>query len=191
MKKTLLIILPLLILSCNHAPSVKDIEDKTADPEDPSGSDQVISTVHDFLVWYKTNYKSLNGFDLVPRTQNDSSQYRVNLDECGKMIEKLRSGGFFTKEALDGLQAYFVKCDENMLKEKQNDGPPDGLDGDLILCTQETDECLSKIGTAEYKDVSMVGADAKLTVVLIYDLPVKLKKENGTWKISKICRIGS
>ncbi|MCW3071147.1 MAG: hypothetical protein JWO44_1037 [Bacteroidetes bacterium] len=185
----ILIFLPLLIVGCNNASSDKSAEEKTAEavPE----SEQVISTVHDFLAWYKTNYKSVNGFDLVPRTENDSSQYRVSMEECGKMIEKLRASGFFTKNALDGLQAYFVQCDENMLKAKQNDGPPEGLDGDLVLCTQEIEESLSKIEAAEYKDISIDGTSAKVTVQLIYDLPVKLQKEGDAWKIAKICRIGS
>ncbi|MCW3104747.1 MAG: hypothetical protein JWO09_3187 [Bacteroidetes bacterium] len=191
MKKAIFILLSLLMLGCtnNNAPSDKPIEDRTAKSEVPAGSEQVISTVRDFLTWYKVNYKSVNGFNIV--SKNDSLQYRVNTDECGRMIEKLRSSGYFTKNALDGLQAYFAKCGENFLKTRQNDGPPDGLDGDLVLCTQEIEECLSKIETAEYKDVSIDGTSAKVTVQLIYDLPVKLKKEDNAWKIEKICRIGS
>ena len=108
MKKIFLFLLPLLA-GCNNAPSDESTAAKTDVVETVPGSEQVISTVHNFLLWYKTNYKSVNSFDLVPGAGKDSSQYRVDMNECGKMIEKLKASGFFTKDALDGLQAYFVQ----------------------------------------------------------------------------------
>jgi hypothetical protein len=192
MRAIILFTTAFLIIGCGRSSSDKAKNIATGKIVLSQDEQEVVNKVKELLTWYKANYKDLNSFDLVPNANGKGSlQYRVNFAECDKLIGKFSASGYFTKNALEGLNAYFKKCDEDMVNEKQNDGPPDGLEGDFILCTQEIDESLAKIETATYKDVTINNNEAKLTVTLLYDLPVQLKKENNEWKISKICRIGS
>ncbi|MFL5763988.1 MAG: hypothetical protein ACJ77K_08615 [Bacteroidia bacterium] len=191
--RTILLFTSVLILTgCNNTPPNKTESPQAEKVALTREQQEVADKTKEFLTWYKTNFKEIAGFDLVPNANGkDTLQYRVDPGECEKLIEKLSSSGDITKEGLEGLRSYFKKCDENMRKAKQNDGPPEGLDGDLILCTQEINESLAKIETAEFKDINITGDQAKLTVSLEYDIPVYLIKENNSWKIDKICRIGA
>ncbi|HEY1872313.1 MAG TPA: hypothetical protein VGG71_14720, partial [Chitinophagaceae bacterium] len=59
---------------------------------------------------------------------------------------------------LENVNKFFQKCDKEYSISKQNDGPPDGLDFDLLLFTQEPEEVLNNFNNLK---ISLIGSTSK------------------------------
>jgi hypothetical protein len=103
------------------------------------------NTVKDFLAWYKMHFDSLKAIQLVDLIEEGSiAQYRVNFKNAAKYIDQLRSSGFFSEKYCQSKLQYFKEKDQELVKDKQSDGPPVGFEADLLLYTQEPREVLKK-----------------------------------------------
>ena len=106
------------------------------------------NTVRNLLKWYKINYETINSIQTVDMTTtNQKGRYIVNFDSVRKYLAVLRSSKLFTEEYLKEEYKYFQKCEKKYTVSKQNDGPPEMLEWDLILFTQEPDAVLNKYDT--------------------------------------------
>jgi hypothetical protein len=108
-----------------------------------------ISAVKNLLSWYSKKYDTLNSIQLVdmPSAKDSMDCYHVNFDSANKFIEILQSTNYFTKTYLDNMHRYFQKCETKLLSTRQKDGPPEGLEADLILFTQDPIDLLHKYKT--------------------------------------------
>jgi hypothetical protein len=98
------------------------------------------SAIRNFLRWYKQNQEKIDSIALIRgRAAEDTGRYVIDFDGVKKYLAVLRSSGYFTDSFLLDKEAYFQKCEKNLAVSKQNDGPPEGLDFDLLLLTQEPD----------------------------------------------------
>lgn len=104
-----------------------------------------INTIKGFLEWYKTNFDRMTSLqNSVVSLDSNSTQYRVNFANAEKYLAALRSSRFFSDKFLQDKLQYFKDADKNLVKGKQNDGPPEGFDYDLLLYTQEPEAVLDK-----------------------------------------------
>jgi hypothetical protein len=82
----------------------------------------------------------------------------VNYVNVQKYLSALRSSGFFSEAYLTRTYQYFKECDKKMTASKQNDGPPEGLDADLLLYDQDPEGILHD---APFMKITTVAAAPK------------------------------
>lgn len=145
---------------------------------------RISTVIKGFYRWYYDNYNEINSFNLVPNAGNRSSlQYRVDFSAVKKYLDKLRSSGFLARQFLERELKYYERCDRNMLSKKQRDGPPDGLEHDRILLTQEIDYEMQEVLKAGVRDIEIKGNRASAS---IYRYQIHLIRDGGEWKILSI-----
>ena len=114
-----------------------------------------IDKIKYFFEWYKDNFDTLSKIQLVHLVMTDSNLiYRVNFDNTVRYINILMESNLFSKGFLNKKQLYFKEMDKNLLKVKQNDGPPAGFEYDLLLYTQEPHIYLNNYNSVNYKYIS-------------------------------------
>lgn len=113
-------------------------------------SSNCISKIVGFINWYKKSTVSLDKINIVMRDAEDST-YRINFKNAKQYLNFLSSSGYFSPIFIKTLDENFKLCDENFIKTKQNDGPPEGLDSDLVLNTQERDDFLEHLSQFTFK----------------------------------------
>jgi hypothetical protein len=146
--------------------------------------DVISSVIKGFYRWYHDNYDAVNSFQLVPNAGNRRSlQYRVDFAAVKRYLDKLRSSGFLARQYLERERKYYERCDRIMLSKKQRDGPPDGLEHDRILLTQEIDYEMQEVLKARVRDIDIKGNRASAS---IYRYQIHLMRERGKWKILSI-----
>jgi hypothetical protein len=135
--------------------------------------------VYKFFKWYFDN--KINVMELTNWTDEKAKFYRVNFSETEKYLKELQSSGFVSKIYIDNWRGYFKKCDESFLKNKQNEGPPDGFEFDFITNSQEYPE---KVLPSDFKLIEIKGQKAKVKYAdyLVY----LLQLEESGWKITGI-----
>lgn len=110
------------------------------------------ATPKEFLTWYKANYDQVNHIQFAPLTANDiAGYYRVNFDSVAKYQQHLKASGYFSDKFLADQLQYFKTVSHELEKSHQNDGPPEGLEYDLLLYTQEPELWLTD--TLQFKPV--------------------------------------
>lgn len=142
--------------------------------------------VNIFLKWYKDKYDTLSSITLINIPDIDSGIYSVNFNNTEKYLKIFTKSGLFTKNFIEEKRDYFKICNDKMIKEKQNDGPPIGLEHDLILLTQEIDETLNNIKNASFSNFTVEGNRVSIDVAILYKIKIYLIKENDKWLIDKI-----
>jgi hypothetical protein len=93
------------------------------------------------LKWYKLHRQELDKIQIVG-IPPDTGRYRVNFDSVRRYLSEFRGTGLFTERFLRDKYSYFQRCEARFAKTHQNDGPPEGLDTDLLLYTQEANDAL-------------------------------------------------
>lgn len=107
-----------------------------------------IKTVLTFIDWYRTHYRDLYTYQM---TYTDSTgNYRVNIKDCKKYFESLKSSGCISDEYVRLWSEYCISKNESFLISPQNEGPPEGFDMDLVLLTQEPEEIFKIYKTMKY-----------------------------------------
>lgn len=147
---------------------------------------EVEKRVSNFLIWYKQKYDTLASIALVTIPDNDKGYYSINVNNTEEYIKVFSKSGFVTGKFLRTQREYFKNCNEQMQKEKQSNGPPIGLEHDLILLTQDIDNTLSEINKANMHDYNETENAASINVSLLNELKFSLIKENNNWLIDKI-----
>jgi len=135
--------------------------------------------VYKLFKWYFDN--KINELELTNWNDPNMKFYRVNFTATEKYLQKLETTSFVSKTYIENWRNYFKKCDETLIKEKQNDGPPIGFEFDFITNSQEKPE---KINTSDFKLVEIKGNKAKVNYAgyLVY----LLQLEGNEWKITGI-----
>ncbi len=151
-----------------------------------SDSTKMVQTVKQFIRWYKHNYQKMYSRPLVKK--DTDGNYEVDLPECKRFLETLRSSGFISNTYCSLREQYFTDKQKNFKEFPQNEGPPEGFDFDLVLITQEPEYIWNGIDTFQYPILQL--SDGKGIVGMKggydFDYEFELGKENGIWKIDYI-----
>ncbi|NIG52795.1 hypothetical protein [Chitinophaga sp. Cy-1792] len=141
----------------------------------------------DALSWYKQHYDTVAGISLV-RMSDTLLPYRIDYGGVDRYIKIFKSSGYFSEKYFYDLHKYFKDCDSRFQERKQLDGPPEGLDYDLVLKSQEIDsemEDLKNVGVVNYKPMAN---DHGIMVKLSNGLCFRVVQANGKMLIDSIYR---
>lgn len=146
--------------------------------------------IFDFLNWYKVNYfsDSLSAVFLVPNAidSDPANLYFVDQARLKRYIYKLESSGFLSTDLLGKINDYVLSSDQKMKDQKQSDGPPIGLEADLILCTQEIKDALQLIPSELDSLIIKESTDNRYEVELVYKLEFFVSETNSNVLIENI-----
>ena len=150
MKKAIIPTFPALIIFLISLFSCNQVQKKTNTGK-PSESVDCLSRMGGFIKWYKSNYPKIEAINLVKLVKrDDSSQYRVDFENAERYKSLLRSSGFFSEQFFIDKSRYFRDCDKKLLGTKQDDGPAEGFEADLILYTQEPDAAFTSLDSLNF-----------------------------------------
>jgi hypothetical protein len=147
------------------------------------------------LGWYAINYQTLNKIRLVDHYGNpkDTLPYSVNFEQAEQYLSGLRKSGCLSDIYISDLREYFKKCDANFKKEPQIDGPPEGLDFDLLLWSNSDfpDE-LRHLDSAKSVQTEIHRRTAIVIIEFISGrrLSYTLSKNKTIWQIDAIKNLG-
>jgi hypothetical protein len=145
-------------------------------------------TVVSFLKWYNTHLKEFQKIYFIKDPYNNSpaKNYSIDFNSTEKYISKLKSSGFISDYYLDSFRKYFKKCEEGFKKNPQNDGPPSGLEADLIMWSNsDYEEELANMNKVKVVSEKIKGENATVKLKFIGDgeRTYLLTKSNGKWLI--------
>ena len=199
MSKLITLIILVLLVACNNVDSSRQQNDKKDPNIKPGGKingnvkHESVKTVFDFLKWYRKNYNELNQIKLVNNSEADhdsTKYYSVNFKGTEDYLLRLKRNGFISDKYIDKWRRYFQEREENLRKNPQKDGPPDGFEFDFILWTQEIDETLEKIDHPKLIDVKESSTSSIVKVDIMMRIGFTLSKRNGKWLIDNIENLG-
>jgi hypothetical protein len=146
-----------------------------------SDSARAVATVTHLLKWYKTKFDSIQGFILVNIPSSEDSGYNnVNFEETGRLLNALRSSGYFTEKFLTDKQDYFRHCDSFFAAKKENNRSPTGFDRDIVLSSSHTEEFLEDTIAPNIRVIN------PQTVIFGKYLVFTLKKKGDTCQVDNI-----
>jgi hypothetical protein len=134
-------------------------------------------TIKAFLKWYSVNIYDINKINLIKIVNdNNKSIYRIDFNNTTKYILKLKATEYFSNIFLQEKQKYFENCDKKFINIKQEDGPAEGLDADLLLYCQDWEFLLNNLNKINYKLIkktntfSIIVIDYKNSYDLIFKI---------------------
>ncbi len=152
----LIIFIFLVLTSCNNITNNNKINNSSTIAFDSMKNSKYgkvcLSNVKELLTWYRGKYDELNNIDLVKLEGNgDSIHYEIDFKSVKLYLQKLKESKIFSENYIKAMYNYLKKCNEKLIKNYQSDGPPLGLEHDLILLTQEPDYLFYNIDKLNYK----------------------------------------
>jgi len=170
----------------NDTPKIQDSVNYAKNEKDSAEnrSEECFNTIRSFLKWYKSNFSKILSIQLVDLHEDSTTaQYRVNFKNAEKYISVLRSAGFFSERFLQEKLQYFKEADRKLIDLKQNDGPPEGFDADLLLFTQDMEAVFEKVETLQLEKIN-----PNLIKLISVDnnLLINVSESNGKCLIDKI-----
>lgn len=148
-----------------------------------------IAFMRNFFKWYKTKVNSFQN-DFVDMDSEKPNPYRINFNKTEKYLTVLKSSGFFSDSYINYFRAYFKKVDVTLQKSKQNDGPIDGLDYDLVMHTQEPITYLKDLSVIQLTIIKSTANSATIKMQTKFDRRnynlIDLVKVNNKYLIDKI-----
>ncbi|HTL81885.1 MAG TPA: hypothetical protein VL651_09290 [Bacteroidia bacterium] len=170
----------LLFISCTAKPGENSSGVVSVTNKDSAAVD---STVRAFFKWYKHDYDVLNAVSLV--NMDTTSGYSIDKDGVKHYVWLFGNTGYFTDELIAKMNTYFSKCDSALQVEKQKDGPPDGLDADLIICSQEPESDLQIIDSTRQFRITINGNNASCKIVPL-NRTLTLSNKIGYWQFTSV-----
>lgn len=148
---------------------------------------KMIKVIKGFLKFYKKNYKKANNFDFT--VTDAKGNYQVNLDDCRKYLNYLKSSKFISDYYVKEWMEYFEERVNHFKENHQTEGPPEGFDYDLVLTSQEPELIYNYINELKF-DVKESSKE-KATIVMIgaWSYTVTMSNVNGKWKIDSLVTI--
>ncbi|MFD0941644.1 hypothetical protein [Pedobacter boryungensis] len=141
-------------------------------------------TVRSFIFWYSKNMQRLNNIQLVNQLQAPAKPYYVNKANVAIYLAELKKSGFLSNKFLNSIEHYIGMCNENLLKTKQIEGPPEGFDMDMILLTQDYESNIKLLNQGKITRLT------KNKVRFTFDsedfLVFSLSQGKGKWLIDSI-----
>ncbi|HEY4785509.1 MAG TPA: hypothetical protein VIH57_05650 [Bacteroidales bacterium] len=181
MNKTILLFTSLvLMIACQTVKSPKGIAENS--PE---------ASVIKFLNFYNSHLNDISNFRFVNEINpNDSNDfYRINYSQTDKYLDLLLSSGCISESYIKAQKQYFKNCDLEYQKTHQNDGPPAGLEADLVMIANaDIEEELAKLDSIKVIKSEINGNKAKVILQFIYNdkKTYDLSLKDKTWQIDKI-----
>lgn len=164
-----------------------DIENYNLKIDDQINSDstEIIKTCKNFLLWYRDNFSRIDSIQLVPSSKDSDlyNYYYVDTVNLKIYLDIILSSNLVSENYISSLKEYIFSCDKKMRESNQNDGPPEGLDFDLILSTQEVRESLNKIREAKPFIFTLEENKSVVSIILAYELRFTLIKIDYKWVI--------
>jgi len=189
---TLLLIVFILLNQYSNANYIKHVSSNLVF-DTPNSNEKAVVFVRDFLKWYKTKYGYLyHTLRFIDLDLKHPAPYKINYRETEEYLSALKNSGFFSKNYLNYYKSYFKAIDLKLQKTKQNDGPVDGLDSDLIMHTQEPESYLNHLNVLQLSQVKSSG-NSRIVIVKMKtnynnggSLLFYLIEANGKYLIDKI-----
>ena len=144
----------------------------------------MVKTIKNFLNWYKANYIKAYAFRFT--TSDANGNYIVDLNECEKYLQHLKSSKEISHTYLTEWRKYFKSRVQYFKDNPQNEGPPAGFDFDLVLFNQEPDLILNAVDQLKFsiKERNKATAVVEVSGEFVYEFELSLIK--GKWKIDYI-----
>jgi hypothetical protein len=152
-------------------------------------------TVVNFLEWYRVQHGRLNNIPMVNKIgrNNRPINYSINFKQTERYLSDLQRSGFISERYMRRWRAYFKECDENFKKNPIDDGPPDGLEFDLVMWSNsDYEEELAALDRIEVVESYQDKQDAIVVIKFLggRKLRYTLLKERSRWKIAQIKNLG-
>lgn len=145
--------------------------------------------------WYARYQDQLNSMPFVPAANDEdtTNYYAVDFRAVERYMALLHQSGQLAPAYLEDHRRYFRQCQDSLLAHPQTQGPPQGLDFDRVLYTQDAEAQTQLV--LRSRPVSIVTGRDSARVVYRWqerdmsegpDLAFSLLKEQGHWQIQAI-----
>jgi len=173
----------LLTFSCGRGVSGPAVSDSLR------ARGEIRDVVRGFFLWYCANYESVSAIHLLAPAAENDKQYRLDRRGEEEYIAKVMASGFFAPDFPAKIRKYLAACEKLMLKSRQEEGPPEGLDLDLFFCGQEYSPTPEFVQTCEFTDLHITGNGASVRMLTTANgfCDIRLGRVRGVWKIAAIC----
>jgi len=180
MKKLALILFVVVLASCNS--KEKEITKTEISKEK---TDEKVAV--DFYKWYASD-DSIQNFDVMKDLKDSTDFYAIDFDKVEKYLVAFKKSGFVSDKYISAQREYFKECEAAFKKNPANDGPPYGLDYDLIMLSQDYEEDLANIDKIKVEEIYRKNNESKLKLLFFGGgkIDVTLTKTNEKWLIDKI-----
>lgn len=178
--KTWVLIVMMIIICCSF--SVND--------EPNTGKDQLAprEVVIQFLEWYKTNYKTANGFPIL--VKDSVNNFMVDTVAAHNYLRYLESSKLVSARYVQYWQVFFDDKAVLLKENPMHEGIPEDFDMDFVLITQELAIVFNNTSRLRIKTVSINKDAALLRVTLpgvhAVQYEFELYKEKSGWQIGYI-----
>ena len=183
----------ILLISCRNQSIIGNISTDTTTQNDVTNSSDSSKTpektVFRFLRWYKENEEWIHSQFFVDGGLEDSlTFYHINFAKVNNYMASLRSSGCLSEAYLQDLKDYLVLCNKRLQKYPQNDGPPDGLDFDLVMKSQDYEHIWDNLSNAKliHKRIQAGNADIEIRFASLTTEKYFLSLHGQNWKIDSI-----
>lgn len=177
------------LLSCNDSIDFNKKGNLPEINEDSlvSGNQKAVQVqIFSFLEWYKSKFDTISSINLIIIPDTEGGLYSINFNNIEEYLKVFVKSKFFSKSFINKKRKYFIDCDERMKREKQNSGPPIGLEYDIILQTQEIENTFDSISKMTFSNFVERGDSASIDIELLNRLKINLIKECDFWLIDEI-----
>lgn len=182
MKKIILILALSLLCACTskEAKSEQNITNKEVDKSDKK-------TAIDFYKWYATD-KKIKDIEFLKDLKDSNNFYAIDFKGTEEYLTTLKQTGFVSEKYLQTQRDYFKDCEKYFQENPENDGPPYGLDYDLIMLSQDYEEDLANTDKIKVEEIYRKDNQSMLKLLFFGGgkIDVTLSKTNGKWLIDKI-----
>ncbi len=152
-----------------------------------SDSVKMIKVIKGFLKFYKKHYKKANNFDFT--ITDDKGNYKVNLADCRKYLEYLKSSKYISENYVKEWMKYFEERSNHFKENHQNEGPPEGFDYDLLLNSQEPELIFNYINELKFKIKETSKEKSTIIMTGAWSYTVTMSNLNEKWKIDALAPI--
>lgn len=183
MKKLSLILFVVILASCNS--KEKEIAKTQTETliQDEKENEKVAVA---FYKWYASD-DNIQNFNVMKTVKDSTDYYAIDFEKAEKYLAAFKKTGLVSDKYISGQRDYFKECEAEFEKNPANDGPPYGLDYDLVMHSQEYDEDLANIDKIKVVEIYRKSSNSKLKLLFFAGgkVDVTLSKVNGKWLIDK------
>jgi hypothetical protein len=148
------------------------------------------TTVKEFLKYYNEQLSVISKIQMVDYHNFDSAKYYTLIDsEVEKYLNILTESHYISVSFINNLRQYIKQCGINFKVNKQYDGPPEGLDFDLIMLSNaDYDQELALQDSITVIRESISGNKANVLIRFLFNdkLIYDLSRNGQIWQIDKI-----
>ncbi|MBO2008884.1 hypothetical protein [Hymenobacter negativus] len=137
------------VSSCSSDVAKKDVQQPSSQPRRTTTAASPLATVQQFLAWYRPTQDSLGSLPIVPAWLTDdgdtSDIYKVDFRVAELYLNVFRASGFVSEGYLVNERRAIQKADSTMQADRQSSGPPQGLNYDQVVFSQDPASDLEKL----------------------------------------------